>query len=168
MNLDLTPVLSVIIHLIPMLLLVVRFRQLAEIVAAGPIVPSLPAPSDAAYDAQTERIVSVAIHREGFVVGGLGPDAPTLPCQGACTVETYDYPALTDAMVTAQRLHPTETRVVIAPAADVPYEVVVRVMDATRSHASGGKDVPLFPNAVLAAPAGTTGTAPLPAAEASP
>lgn len=166
MALDLTPVLSVVIHLIPMLLLVVRFRQLAEIVAAGPVVPALPAPSDAAYEAQNERIVSVAITREGFIVGGVGPDTPALPCRGGCTVDTYDYAALTDAMITAQRLHPTENRVVIAPAPDVAYEVVVRVMDATRSHMTGAVETPLFPNAVLAAPA--TAGAPAPPPTGSP
>lgn len=153
MILDLTPILSLIVHLLPMLLIMVRFQQLAQIEVTGPVVPTLPAPSEAAYEAQGQRVVSVAIGERGFVVGGLGDADPVVPCKGACAPDTYDLEGLAAALRSARALHPDERRVVVAPAATVPYEVVVDVMDTARSMVVDGKEVPLFPTAILAAPA---------------
>lgn len=152
MILDLTPILSLIVHLLPMLLILVRFRQLAEIQVSGPVIPTAPAPSEGAFAAQAERVVSVTVTKEGFVVGGAGEGDPRIPCQGTCSPETYDFEALSGVLREAKRLHPEEKRVVIAPAADVPYEIVVGVMDAARSWSEGGEERPLFADAILASP----------------
>lgn len=152
MALDLTPVLSVIIHLIPMLLILVRFRQLAEVEVQQPIVPALPAPSAAALAEQEERVVSVTITETGYVVTGTADGSQAVPCLGACTPKTYDVAGLTQALKAAQAQHPAERRVVIAPAPRVPYEVVVAAMDAARAYSVNGKLVPLFPEPILTSP----------------
>jgi hypothetical protein len=149
-ELDVLPVMSLVVHLIPMLLLSVRFLTLGQFEAKGPLVPTTAAPSDAAFAEQERDVVSVRITPEGFVVGGDDAADPRIPCQGACTPDTYDYAALTRAMVSAKRLHPTETRVVLAPEPSIAYEVVVRVMEATRSDATR----PLFPLPLIAAGSG--------------
>lgn len=151
MDLDLTPVLSLVVHLLPMLLILVRFRQLAQIDVQGPVLPTLPAPDAAAYDRQSDRVVSVAIGAEGFVVGGLGDADPRIPCSGPCTPDTYDYVALRQALREAAALHPGEDRVVVAPAPAVPYSVVIDVMDAARG-VEGPDARALFPRPILAAP----------------
>jgi biopolymer transport protein ExbD len=147
-ELDVIPVLSLIVHLIPMLLLSVRFSTLAQLEAGGPLVPRTAPPSPAALVEQERDVVSVRITPEGFLTGGDGAADPRIPCHGACTPETYDYPALAQAMRAAKRLHPSETRVVVVPDGEVPYEVVVRVFEAARGDGAS----PLFPMPMLAAP----------------
>lgn len=146
-ELDVIPVMSLIVHLIPMLLLSVRFVTLSQLESKGPLLPTTPAPSHDAFAEQEKEVVSVRITPDGFVVGGDDARDPRIPCRGPCTPDTYDYPALTRAMADAKRLHPTETRVVLAPEPDIAYDVLVRVMDATR--ADGGR--PLFPIPLIAA-----------------
>jgi hypothetical protein len=152
MMLDLTPVLSVIMHLIPMLLVVVRFQSIAQIVTPSPSVPLEQAPSAAALAEQQERVVSVGITPQGFVVGGLGERGGLIACNAACALETYDYGGLRLALLEAQLLHPDEQRVVIAPAPTVSYEVLVRTMDTCRERIVGGERTPLFPQVVIATP----------------
>jgi biopolymer transport protein ExbD len=151
-NVDLTAVLSVVVHLIPMLLLLVRFRQIAQLDASGGVVPALPAPSAVALAEQADRIVSVRITGQGFYVGGAGDTEPFLPCAGTCAAETYDYTRLAQTMLVAKDLHPDERRVVLVPSPEVPYDVVVDVIDAVRARDVGGKEVPLFPVPLIAAP----------------
>jgi biopolymer transport protein ExbD len=148
-ELDVIPVMSLIVHLIPMLLLSVRFVSLSQMPAQGPVLPSSPAPSTEAFMEQEKRVVSVVITPEGFVVGGSDAADPRIPCIGACTPDTYDYASLNRSLVSAKRLHPTENRVVLAPGPTVPYDVLVRVMEASRARADGGE--PLFPTPLIAA-----------------
>lgn len=149
-ELDVIPVMSLIVHLIPMLLLSVRFQSLAQVESTQPLLPSAPAPSAEALAEQAREVVSVRITGEGFVVGGDGAADPRIPCLAPCAPDTYDYESLRRSMIAAKRAHPTETRVVLAPEPSVPYDVLVRVMDATR--ADGER--PLFPVPLIAAGAG--------------
>lgn len=148
-ELDLIPVMSLIVHLIPMLLLSVSFLTLTQMSAKGPVVPTAPAPSSAAYAEQEKQVVSVRITPQGFVVGGSDAADPRIPCTAACTPDTYDYASLNRSLIAAKRLHPTESRVVLAPDPSIPYDVLVRVMEASRAHADGG--APLFPAPLIAA-----------------
>lgn len=147
---DLTAVLSLVVHLIPMLLVTVRFREVAQLDAAAGMVPAVETADTVALADQAERIVSVRITAEGFVVGGAGAVDPILPCEGACAVDTWPYASLTRAMVVARAVHPTERRVVIVAAPTVPYDVVVRTMDATRARRVGDGEEILFSEPLLA------------------
>ena len=151
-ELDVTPILSLIVHLIPMILLAVNFRSFAQVAAGGPVLPTEEAPSAGALKQQSRQVVSVRIVPEGFEVGGAGDAASAVPCRGACTVDTYDYVGLRYALRAAKAQHPSETRVVVAPERDVPFAVIVRVMDAAReTRDANGVRTPLFPNPMLAA-----------------
>ncbi|MFZ5475778.1 MAG: ExbD/TolR family protein [Myxococcota bacterium] len=149
-ELDVIPVMSLIVHLIPMLLLSVRFLSLASVSGKGPVLPASPATSAAQLAEQDEKVISVLVDGGGFHVTGVA-GTPAIPCRGACTPETYDYGGLTQAMVEAKRARPGESRVIIVPTGDVPYEVLVKVMDATRSRRTGNREETLFPLALLAA-----------------
>ncbi len=151
-NVDLTAVLSVVVHLIPMLLLLVRFKQIAQLDVSGSVIPALPSPSAVALADQADRVVSVRITDTGFYVGGAGEAAPFLPCRGPCAPDTYDYAALTQVMLVAKELHPDERRIVIAPGPDVAYDVVVDVIDAVRARKVGEGEKLLFPVPLIAAP----------------
>lgn len=137
---------SLIVHLIPMILLSVSFLKVTQIATDESVIPTEEAASAAEYSEQQEQVVSIRITPDGFVVGGTEGE-PRIACTGACTPDTYDYVGLLRAMVSAKRLHPTETRVVIAPVGEIPYEVVVRAMAAAR-----GEEGRLFPSPMLAAP----------------
>ena len=78
-SLDLIPVLSLVVHIIPMLLLAVRFATIAQMNVDSPVLEATPAPSAGAWDAQQDRVVSVTITREGFVTGGTGDADPRIP-----------------------------------------------------------------------------------------
>jgi len=91
----------------------------------------------------------------GGVVGGEGSEtdgeaekktkSPTIPllttdqaCRDALANNTpppascYDYPKLTAEIVKIKDVFPKETKVIIYAQPDVPYDVLVKVMDATR------------------------------------
>lgn len=98
--------------------------------------------------------LTVAISKSGFIVGGSGgilsaPDGtrPTIPCavalqQGRCPVsltaasdrwvDRYDYPRLTRMVSKIKRRYPTTRQAVLTADARIPYQVVVRTMDALR------------------------------------
>ncbi len=151
-NVDLTAVLSVVMHLIPMLLLLVRFKQIAQLDVSGGVIPALPSPSAVALAEQEDRVVSIRITDAGFYVGGAGDAEPFVPCKGVCAPEAYDYAALAQVMLVAKELHPDERRVVIVPGPDVPYDVVVDVIDAVRARKVGDGEKALFPVPLIAAP----------------
>lgn len=145
-GLDLIPVLSLVVHLVPMLLLSVRFLSVVQLVARGPVVPALDAPDVGALREQSKRVVSVEVDDTGFRVGGAEGLDPRIPCRGVCAPDTYDFDALGSALRTLKDAHPDERRVVIAPTGAVPFEVVARVMAVAQSDA--GRE--LFPEPLLA------------------
>lgn len=149
-GLDLIPMLSVVVHLVPMLLLSVRFLALAQMEARGPVISAMEAPDRGALAEQSKRVVSVEIDQEGFVVAGSAGLDPRIPCAGTCSPATYDYVALDSALRSLKAAHPDERRIVIAPAGEVSFEVVARVMASARSDLAGGVERELFPEPLLA------------------
>ena len=77
-------------------------------------------------------------------------------CGGApeCAHDTpcHDFKALKELVVQVKDEYPDEKNVIIAPNADIPYHVLVGVMDATRDHKPEGASEreDLFPNVVIA------------------
>jgi len=72
----------------------------------------------------------------------------------SCQHETpcHDYKALKELVVQVKDEYPDEMNVIIAPNADIPYHILVGVMDSTRDHKPEGaseREV-LFPNVVIA------------------
>jgi biopolymer transport protein TolR len=73
-----------------------------------------------------------------------GPTIPLLLTDAVCRdamaknlpppVTCYDYDRLTREAIKIKDLYPQETKIIIYAQPDVPYEVLVRVMDATRDH----------------------------------
>ncbi len=77
-------------------------------------------------------------------------------CGGApdCQHDTpcHDFKALKELVVQVKDEYPDEENVIIAPNAEIPYHVLVGVMDATRDHKPEGATERelLFPNVVVA------------------
>lgn len=127
-----------------MLLLAVRFVTLAQQPLDAPPITASKAPSRVAYEEQEDQRVVVRITPMGFSV--TGGSVQQLACRGVCAPETYDYDGLTTELVIAKDRHPDEPRVILVPDPSIPYEVLVRTMDASAIRPDG---TPLFPQPLL-------------------
>jgi len=76
--------------------------------------------------------------------GGSAECSHNTPC--------HDFASLRDLVVQVKDEYPDEQNVIIAPNADIPYHVLVGVMDHTRDHKPDGATERelLFPNVVVA------------------
>jgi len=122
--------------------------------------------------------LSVFVTDKGFTVAATGgvlgggtaaePDkkaGPTIPKNvSAATCKEmkrneeapcYDYTALTKKMQEIKKIFPEETKIMFAADAEIPYYVIVNVMDATRENQferdDMGKPKPLFYDVILSA-----------------
>ncbi|MBK6849382.1 MAG: biopolymer transporter ExbD [Proteobacteria bacterium] len=73
----------------------------------------------------------------------------TLPKRG----NDYDFDGLHQHLLSVKKKYPNSTTIVITPAAAIPYEAVVKAMDASRDRPGGTKRrplrLPVFPEAVV-------------------
>lgn len=76
-----------------------------------------------------------------------GNEGPTLPClePGCPSVDSYDYAGLTELLGKVKLEYPDERQLLVRAHEDIDYEVVVRVLDASRSQG----DRELFPEVAL-------------------
>lgn len=148
-EIDLTPVLSTIVHIIPIVLIAVRFVTVNQQPVEHPPVTATDAPSRKQLEAQDAERVVVRILPTGFAVQGVADGEAMFPCRAPCGSEDYDYASLSGAMVTAKVRHPMTNTMIVAPAPNVPYAVIIGVFDAAREHTSGRDVLPLFTDPVL-------------------
>jgi biopolymer transport protein ExbD len=153
-DLELMPVMNLVAILIPMLLMGVQVLNLAVI---DTTLPAIAPPPD---DAEPGLRLTVAVTDQGLgLKSGAGqlPEAAQLdlPCRShPCAVDGYDYQGLTDALARIKDDHPDERSLILLPEERVPYEVLVKVMDAAREDraqpAADGSPRSLFPQVVMA------------------
>lgn len=148
-ELDLTPVLSTIVHIIPIVLIAVRFVTQVQHPMDSPPVHSTEAPSREKLEAQERDRVVIRVNSKGFEVRGSADAQADLACRAPCAPVDYDYRGLNDAMVAARARHPAETQVVVIPEGEVTYEVLVGVFDAVTERRDGDHVTPLFGQPVL-------------------
>ncbi|MSQ00514.1 MAG: hypothetical protein EXR71_01315 [Myxococcales bacterium] len=148
-NIDLTPVLSTIVHLIPIVLIAVRFVTMVQQPVDARPLHAAEAPSREILDVQERDRVVIRVLASGFRVVGAGASETLLPCRAPCAPADYDYLALSDAMVSARVQHPAQTKVVVAPDAAVPYETLMGVFDAVTLRREGDSVRTLFAQPVL-------------------
>jgi biopolymer transport protein ExbD len=148
-EIDLIPVLSTILHIIPVALIAVRFVTLHEHHVDSPPILASPAPSRERVEEQERERVVVRILETGFRVRGADRDEASLPCAAPCAPDDYDYTALNALMVSAHASHPNTRQVLVAPDRKVPYDTIIRVFDAVTATGSDAARTPLFPEPVL-------------------
>lgn len=166
-ELSILPVMNLVSILIPFLLMTTQFVELAGI---DTLVPALASPGEAPpEDEEALTLVLLLTSRGVTVLGadavvypsGAPPEpprerAPTLPCAGgACaSAASYDWRGLTALLARVKDAWPEEEELLLVPDADLPYELVVRAMDASREDPSArgldGRPRRLFPKVVLA------------------
>lgn len=152
--LNLAPILSLVIHLIPVLLIAARFRELAQLDAEARVIPAVRTDDGARLSEQAEQVVSVTVDGQGFVVSGGGEGSSRVPCRGTCAPATYDGVALRLALTQVKARRPAEDRVVFVVDPSIPFEVVVGAMDAARGSPDGPR---LFAQPLLVAAPGEGG-----------
>ena len=159
-QLSILPIMNLVSILIPFLLMTSQFAQISAIETLAPVLPSPGAPSDAADEPVT---LLVQLSRGGIKVAGAdavfqaGPGAsPLIPCKsGFCAgADSYDWAGLTAALSRIKDAFPDQDQLLLLPDENVPYEVIVRAMDASRADPSvrglDGRPRPLFPRVILA------------------
>jgi biopolymer transport protein ExbD len=154
-ELDLLPVMNLVTILIPMLLMGATVVNLSVIDTTLPAITD----PDRIPDEPGLRL-TVAITDQGLglksAAGGVeASEDLQLPCHAQpCGVDGYDYDGLTDALARIKDEHPDESSLILLPEERVPYEVLVKVMDAAREHqgqrTAQGEARSLFPQVVMA------------------
>ncbi len=158
-ELDLVPIMNMVTILIPFLLLSVQFVSLAVIDST---LPAIGKPAEPSEEEEEKLNLSVAITGSGYTIlgasGVLGnPDGEgaTIPCtrDGCPGVEAYDVAELTKMLNQIKDQYEDEENVILVPDSNVPYEVLIATMDASREDPEtkvNDKPRSLFPYVVIA------------------
>jgi biopolymer transport protein ExbD len=159
--LNVTPMIDVLTTLLFFLLLSFGAVIIALI---NTTVPALGDDSSTSADTPDKTIVTmtVLITDKGFTVSGQADGmteqemlklGKSLPLKVEGGEKLYDYQGLNDFFLEVKRGHEKSDSVVLMPNPDIPYEVLVKTMDATREREieENGKPkrIPLFPSAVV-------------------
>lgn len=147
-GINLIPLLDMVSLLIQLMLVNAQFDTYAQVGS------EVAAPSAGASETPDKEALSfeVALTKDGFQASwheATGTVERKLPCRGACTDPTaWDSDGLGRLGVEIKTRFPAEQRVVVRPAPGVPFDVIVKAMDALRGPV-GGKDAQ-FGDVVLA------------------
>jgi biopolymer transport protein TolR len=140
-ELNIVPYLDIVTNLVMFMLL-----SMTGLVAFGVVnvsAPKIGAEPAAAGESAPRLLLTVAISKRGFYVAGAGgvlggaadqpaADAtqpPTVPLLGS---GGYDYAQLTEQMARIKERYPAETNLILSADEDIPYDVLVKTMDACR------------------------------------
>ncbi len=148
-ELNLVPYMDIVVNLILFLML-----SSTGLVSFGIINVNAPAigggePSDEPKDPPLNLTIGVV--PKGFWLAGNGG---VLPAPGTVTEpsipivgDKYDYEALTKKLVEVKSAFRNETKVIIQGEPQIEYDIIVKVMDASRQEGFGGQE--LFPDVML-------------------
>jgi biopolymer transport protein ExbD len=145
-KLNLMPVMNLVTILIPMLL---ATAELAEVASIETTAPGIADEGEVLPPGEAPLVLRVS--SVGVAVDGV-PEGVTieteLRCAGDVCARAADYPLeqLTEALAQVKGAHPSDDRVIIEPAGNVPYGVLVAVMDAARTDGAGEM---MFPRVVV-------------------
>lgn len=129
-DIDVTPLMNMMVILIPFLISMAVFTQIASInFSLPPAMAEGEAPPGEAPKEETGKIdISVAITDKGFTITGTGQVLPIIPKQG----DKYDLEALNRMMRAIKMQYPNQEDVVLIIEEQVFYEDIVNVMDICR------------------------------------
>jgi biopolymer transport protein ExbD len=140
-ELNIVPYLDIIMNLVMfMLLSMTGLITFGVVNVAAPKIGGDPTLGAAATD-KPKLTLTVAISKKGFYIAGAGgvvgaakeagvdtTGAPTIPSRGP----EYDYPELTKQMIAVKLKYPTETGIIFLADPEIPYETLIKTMDACR------------------------------------
>jgi biopolymer transport protein TolR len=142
-ELNLVPYLDVVTNLIMFLML-----SITGLISLGVVNVSAPkiggeAAAQVADASAPKLLLTVAISKRGFYVAGAGgvlggpADQPNVDATQPPTVPLradgqHDYELLTAMLLKIKEHYPKETNLILSADADIPYDVLVKTMDASR------------------------------------
>lgn len=150
-ELNIVPYLDIVTNLVMFMLL-----SMVGLISLGVIDVSTPqitrkAGASEAQSGEQQLGLTVGIAKKGFYIymtGRLiGEEAapgqeeqaqsqPTVPLRGA----DYDYAGLTEKVLQIKDKFPKEEKVILAAEPDIPYDIIIRTMDACREKITTGAD----------------------------
>ena len=140
-DLDLAPLLAVMVKLVPVLLISSAFVQMMVIETELPQVVSeaiqkqenLPNPTTIAMEVDTKevRIITTVKGQEKVV---------TVPMKAGA----YDYATLNQRLVEIKKAHPEVFKIEFSPDGDVTYNDVVKIMDEARQARDANTKFPVL------------------------
>lgn len=147
-ELNLVPYMDIVVNLI--LFLMLSSTGLTQFGVINVSAPTIGGGEAAEEKTDVPLNLTVAIIEKGFYVSGTGGN---LAAAGNSTSEPtiaktggdYDYAALKKQMVELKSLFPKETKLIITGNSDIAYDVIIKVMDATRND---GPNI-LFPDVTM-------------------
>lgn len=142
-ELDLAPLLAVMVKLVPVLLISSAFVQMTVIETELPQVVS----EAIQREEQKEKPTTVSLEVDGkdgiqiVVTDGKGKEAiETVPLKDG----TFDYKALHQKLVAVKKAHPEVFKLSMNPEGKVSYNDVVKVMDEARQTRDNAIKFPVF------------------------
>jgi biopolymer transport protein ExbD len=149
-ELDLTPYMNFVMILIPVIMQASEYIKLAMLkIDLPPSAPSSSAGGVVEEAPQQTLDLAVSITSGGFTITSSKARLPIIPLKG----NEYDYDELHKKLweikQQVQGQYPDEENIIIAAAQDIRYEVIVKTMDASRSHREGLRTYLMFPSVAL-------------------
>lgn len=161
LDLDVTPFLNILFMLILSILAMTSWTQLAMLNVSAPQIGGgntgdgggVAVPEEA-----SQLNLTVLVRADGFNIAAVGATLdgnsegrsgePLIPLISRNGKPDYDYNALQLRLITIKKSYPEEESMIISADGDVPYDTIVKVMDAARKTAD---DKLLFPAVTFAA-----------------
>ena len=133
-DLNLAPIMNLMVTLIPMLLLSISFVKLAVLNTNLPVYSN--ASTNELSNVNNKKLnLTVAITEEGLTVGGsggiIGDGNSSIP---KLEDGTYDIHALSDILQKIKENYPSEYSITVVPEITTKYATIVEVMDTVREY----------------------------------
>jgi biopolymer transport protein ExbD len=135
-DLNLAPVLDIIVSIVPLLLLSVAFVQVKMIDTS---VPQVVAEAAQRANQKSETTVTLKVSKAGGFVFEVSKDGKTDPLRVPNKNGEWDLSALNAAAFGIKQKHPEVFRVDLAPETDVNLDQLVKVMDDLRTNPDSQK-----------------------------
>ncbi|MGD9898388.1 MAG: biopolymer transporter ExbD [Calditrichaceae bacterium] len=158
MELDIRPVMNLMVVLIPLLIASAEWVKLGVIEINVPPSKSVGGAGDGEQNEVQEKELKlglkIAITKDGITIGnaqtllaGEEGDGPTVPVSED---GTYDYDKLKEKLVEIKKKvkgkgFKDENRAVITASKEIEYQVIIKVMDTSQTYEDENAILPLFP-----------------------
>jgi biopolymer transport protein ExbD len=128
-DIDVTPLMNMMVILIPFLISMAVFTEIAAInFSLPPAMAEGEAPPGETPKEENKLDISIAITDKGFTITGTGQVLPTIPKANG----TYDLATLNRVLRAIKMQYPGQEDVVLIIEQEVYYEDIVNVMDICR------------------------------------
>ena len=155
-DLNLAPIMNLMVTLIPMLLLSTAFLELVILETTLPVFSDNPQKQEQKLE-KPKLGLTVVIKDEGFSIGGQGGMLKL--ADGRSTIAklsdgAYDYLSLSNALFGIKEKYPDEWSVIIVPEYTTEFETIVLTMDSVREYimfddVGKARRKTMFPNVIL-------------------